>query len=104
MPEQPQESSSPIEDPVEDREAGPAELLRDVDVHQTGLVRLRDHVDRMRRVLVVLGGERTDLLLGELVRERAQVSLLAGQLERDSACGRLLQDRHPPGSPSRSSL
>ena len=82
------------QDPVEDREAGPAELLRDVDVHQAELVRLRDHVRRVRLMLVVLGGDRADLLLGELVRQRAQVALLVGQGERDPACSGLFGDRH----------
>jgi hypothetical protein len=54
-----------------------------VEVDQPELVRLRDDVGRMRRVLVVLGLSRPDLLLGELVREVAQGLLLVGQLERD---------------------
>ncbi len=41
--------------------------------------------DRMRRVLVVLGRLRPDLLLGELARERAKLALLGGQRERDAA-------------------
>ena len=40
---------------LEAAEAGAAELLREVRVHQPDLVRLRDHVGRMRLVLVVLG-------------------------------------------------
>ena len=44
----------------------------------------RDHVGRMRLVLVVLGGLRTDLLLGELVGELAQRTLLLGQREGDA--------------------
>ena len=43
-------------------EAGAAELLGDVRVHQADLVRLRDHVGRVRLVLVVLGRHRPDLL------------------------------------------
>ena len=70
------------------REAGQARaavLLREVDVHQADLVRLRDHVGRMRRVLVVLGGLRADLLLGELARQLAQRLLLVAERERDAA-------------------
>jgi len=47
-------------------------------------VRLRDHVGRVDLVLVVLGGLRADLLLGELVRELAQRPLLLGQRKGDA--------------------
>jgi hypothetical protein len=39
----------------------------------------------MRRVLVVRGGLRADLLLGELARKRAQLLLLLRQRKRDAA-------------------
>ena len=70
---------------VEAAEAEPAELLGNVEVHQAELVRLRDHVDRMLHLLVVLGLLRPDLLLGELARELAQRLLLVRQRERDAA-------------------
>ena len=74
--------------PVEAPAARAAVLLGHVRVHQPDLVRLRDHVDRVRRVLVVLGRLRPDLLLRELARERAQLLLLVRQRERDppTAC------------------
>ena len=43
------ESSSPISMPSKQPEAGAAVLLRHVDVHQPEVVRLRDHVGRVRR-------------------------------------------------------
>ena len=85
MPEQPQLSSSPTSIPSNAGSAEAAERLGDVEVHEAELVRLRDHVDGVRRVLVVLGGLRPDLLLGELARERAQLALLGRQRERDAA-------------------
>ena len=85
MPAQPHESSSPIEHPREAGQSRAAVLLREVDVHQADLVRLRDHVGRMRRVLVVLRGLRPDLLLGELARELAQRLLLVAEREGDAA-------------------
>ena len=79
---------------VERRKPEPAERLGDVEVHEAELVRLRDHVDRVRRVLVVLGRLRPDLLLGELARERAQLALLGRQRERDAAGDAGLQLGH----------
>ena len=54
----------------------------------------RNHVRRVRLMLVVLGGDRADLPLGELVRQRPQVALLVDQGERDPACSGLFGDRH----------
>src|ERR1044072_6235170 len=68
-------------------EAGAAELLGHVRVHQADLVRLRDHVGGGRLVLVVLGGLRADLLLRELVRELTQRALLLREREGDSCSG-----------------
>ena len=84
MPEQPQFELLADEHPVERRQPGAAVLLGHVRVHQADLVRLRDHVGRVRRVLVVLGRLRPDLLLRELARERAQLRLLVRQGERDA--------------------
>jgi hypothetical protein len=75
----------PDEHAVEGRELGPAERLRDVEVHEPQLVSLRDDVRRMRRVYVVLGRLGPYLLLGELACERAKLALLGGQRERDAA-------------------
>ena len=94
MPEQPQYSSSPTSMPSNAGQAETAERLGDVQVHQAELVRLRDDVDRMRRVLVVLGRLRPDLLLGELARERAELLLLRRQGERDPARHARLKLRH----------
>jgi len=71
------------EHPVEAAEAGAADLLRDVEVHQPELVCLRDHVDRVLHLRVVLGLLRPDLLRGELARKLAQRLLLVGEGERD---------------------
>ena len=76
MPEQPQFSSSPTSIPSKHGKLRPAEPLRQVQVHQADLVRLGDDVGRMGLMLVTLGRPRPDLLLGELARERAQLSLL----------------------------
>ena len=65
-------------------EAGPAELRRDVQVHQADLVRLRDHVGRVDHVPVVLGLPGPDLPLREVVRELAERALLVRQGERDA--------------------
>jgi hypothetical protein len=70
---------------VEARELEATVLGRDVRVQQAELVRLGDHVGGVRRVLVVLGGPRPDLLLRELVRELAERLLLVGQGKRDPA-------------------
>ena len=85
---------------VEARQAEPAVLLRDVRVHQPDLVRLGDDVGRVRLMLVVLGGLRADLLLGELPRQPAQLALLVAQRERDPGLGRhrfldCCHGRHP---------
>ena len=99
MPEQPQLSSSPTSIPSNAEQPEAAERLGDVEVHEAELVRLRDHVGRMRRVLVVLGRLRPDLLLGELARERAQLLLLVA-----SARTRRRRRRPSPWSPSGSLL
>ena len=83
IPAQPHESSSPISMPSR-AEPEATVLLRDTDVHQPELVRLRDHVGRVRRVLVVLGRAGADLLLRELVRELAQRLLLVREREGDA--------------------
>ena len=87
IPEQPQQSSSPRIAPSIEPRPAPAELLGDVRVHQADLVRLRDHVGRVRLVLVVVGRHRADLLGRELVRELAQRLLLVGQREGDTGAG-----------------
>ena len=69
-----------------------------MEVHEAELVRLGDDVGRMRRVLVVLRGLRPDLLLGELTRERAELSLLRRQRERDAAGDAGLHLGHDPCS------
>ena len=94
IPEQPQFSSSRDEHAVEGGEAEAAEALGHVQVHQAELVRLRDHVGRVRLVLVVLGRLRPDLLLGEVARELAEVLLLLAQGERDARADSLLDRGH----------
>ncbi len=94
IPEQPQLSSSPTSTPSKAGSAEAAERLGNVQVHEAELVRLRDHVRRMGRVLVVLGRLRTDLLLRELSRQRAQLALLGRQRERDAARDAGLQLGH----------
>ena len=96
IPEQPQQSSSPISAPSSAPSPAPAELLGDVRVHQPDLVRLRDHVGRVRLVLVVLGRLRPDLLLGELVRQLAQRALLVRQREGDAGARLPLWSPCPP--------
>ena len=101
IPEQPQQSSSPTSIPSKAESAEAAERLGHVEVHQSDLVRLGDHVRGVRRVLVVLGRLRPDLLLGELARQRAQLPLLLGEGERDAPRHSLLDGRHgaiPPRS------
>jgi hypothetical protein len=58
-----------------------------VHVHQPEVVRLRDQVGRVRRVLVVLSRLGTDLLLRELARQFAQGALLVAEGERDPCRG-----------------
>ena len=82
------------EDPVEGREAEPAERLGHVQVHQAELVRLGDHVDGVGLVLVVLRRLGPDLLLGELASKLAQTLLLLGQGERDARADTLLDRGH----------
>ncbi len=65
-----------------------------MEVHQTDLVRLRDHLDRVAHVHVVLGRDRADLLGGELAREGAKLLLLIRQGERDAARDGLLGGGH----------
>ena len=84
IPEQPQYSSSPTSIPSNAGSPGPPSDSGHVEVHEPELVRLRDHVGRMRRVLVVLGRLRADLLLGELARQGAKLALLGRQRERDA--------------------
>ena len=79
---------------VERGQAQASERLWDVQIHQAELVRLRDHVDGVGRMLVVLGRLRPDLLLGELARERAKLTLLRRQRERDAAGDAGLQLGH----------
>ena len=57
-------------------------------------MRLRDHLDRVTHVHVVLGRDRPDLLGGELAREGAQFLLLIRQGERDTARDGLLCGGH----------
>ncbi len=72
--------------PVEVAEAGAAVLLGDVGVHQPHLPRLLEDLLGPRAVLVVLPGDRADLLLGEVVRQLAQVLLLVCEREIDHVC------------------
>ena len=88
MPAQPHESSSPTSMPSKPAVRG-RRAPRARGVHQPDLVRLRDHVGGMRRVLVVLGRARPDLALGEVPRQLAQRLLLVGQGERDARSDRL---------------
>ena len=60
-----------------------AVLLGDVGVHQAHLPGLLDDLLREGAVLVVVPGHRADLLLGEVVRELANVLLLVGEGEVD---------------------
>ena len=86
---------------VEAAEPGAAELLGDVEVHQPELVRLRDHVDRVLHLLVVLGLLRPDLLRGELARQLAQRLLLVRERERDAGRRSLLDRGHGDSSERR---
>ncbi len=65
----------------EEVEPGPAVLLGDVGVHQSHLPRLVDDLLGPGAVLVVLPGDLADLLLGEVVRQLAEVLLLVGEVE-----------------------
>jgi len=89
----------PDEDPVEGRELQPTEGLRHMQVHQSQLVCLGDHVRGVRLVLVVLGSLRSDLLLRELARQLPQRLLLVRERERDSRTDSVLDDRHAAASP-----
>ncbi len=66
---------------LEVAEAGPAVLLGRVAVHEAELPGLAEHVLGPRAVAVVLPGDGTDLLLGEVVRHLAQRLLLVGKRE-----------------------
>src|SRR4051794_20125850 len=79
---------------VECAEPEAAVLLRNVEVHQAELVRLADDVGGVGHVHVVLGRPRPDLLLRERARERAQLALLIGERERDSARYTLVDRSH----------
>ena len=68
-------------------EAGAAVLLGDVGVHQPDLPGLLDDLLRPGAVAVVVPGDLADLLLGEVVRELAQVLLLVGQREVNHCSG-----------------
>ena len=81
MPEQPQPNSSSIRQPSRVCEPRAAVLLRDLGVHQADLVGLLDDLLRQGGVPVVLPRDRADLLLGEVVRQLAQVFLLVGERE-----------------------
>ena len=80
--------------PLERAELEAAVCLGHMDVHQTQLVRLREHLGRVRRALVVLAFLRPDLALREVVREVAQRLLLVGQAERDPAGRPFFERRH----------
>ena len=95
MPEQPQLSSSPTSIPSNAFETEPAVLDGHMQVHQPERVRLRDHLDRVAHVHVVLGRDRPDLLRRELARKRAQFLLFVGEGERDAARDCLLDRGHP---------
>ena len=84
----------PDEHPVEARELGTAERLRQVQVHQPDLVRFGDDVGGMNLTFVADGRPRPDLLLCERASERAQLALFVGQPERDSRAGTLLDCCH----------
>ena len=79
---------------VEAAEAGAAVLLRDVQVHQAELVRLRDHVGRVLHLLVVLVLFGPDLLGREVARELPQRLLLVRQREGDPRRRALLDRGH----------
>ena len=81
MPEQPQESSSPIRIPSNAERPGPPNSSGMWMFISPSSCAFAKHVFRMGRVLVVVGGAGPDLLLGELVGERAQVALLVRQLK-----------------------
>ena len=82
------------EHPLEAGQLGPAQRLRQVQVHEAHLVRLGDDVGRVGLVLVVLRRLRADLLLGELSRERAQLALLTGERERHATRDACLDRGH----------
>ena len=66
---------------VEDVQPSPAVLLGHLRVHEADLVRLLDDLLRPGGVPVVLPRDGPDLLLGEVVRQLAQVFLLVGEGE-----------------------
>jgi hypothetical protein len=61
-----------------------------VGVHQAQLPGLAEHLLGPRSVAVVLPGDGTDLLLGELVRHLAQRLLFVGEREIDHGVRALL--------------
>ena len=81
MPEQPQPNSSSIRQPERKSRPGPAVLLGHVGVHQADLPGLLDDLLRPGAFLVEVPGDLADLLLGEVVRQLAQVLLLVGKGE-----------------------
>ena len=66
---------------VEGVETGAAVLLGELGVHEADLVRLLDDLLRPGGVSVVVPRDGADLLLGEVVRQLAQVFLLVGEGE-----------------------
>ena len=80
--------------PFECRQAEPADLLREMHVHEPELVRLRDDVRRVRPVLVVLGRLRPNLVLGELAGESAKLALLRRRRKRHAVGELGLHRRH----------
>ena len=84
IPEQPQESSSPIRIPSKIESPGPPSSSGRWTFIRPERVRLLDDVRRVRLVLVVLGRLGPDLLGREVVGERLEVALLLGQGERNA--------------------
>jgi hypothetical protein len=77
------------EAPFEHPETGAAERLGNVGVHQAEIPRLAADLARELAVGVVVRRPRDDLLVGELLRQRAQLLLLLGQAEVDTRSSRL---------------
>ena len=81
MPEQPQPNSSSIRQPERKSSPGPPYSSGTWVFIKPDLPGLLDDLLRPGAVLVVLPGDLADLLLGEVVRQLAQILLLVGQGE-----------------------
>ena len=82
--------------PFEAGQTRPAEIGRDVDVHEAHLMRLCDQVGGVQLEFVVLGSLRPDLLLRELAGQRPELPLLWCKREGNAAGYARLDRCHDP--------